>query len=406
MSRDNNHKEELTELEKMFTNIFQEEERMAKSFNLISSVSISLGLSSLLSGIIGFNGIIETISFLTASTVLMSPIIYYGADKLKKRLDKKTESDIHHAAQLGIMLRESFEKDRIINRMTSCFFDEIEAELIAKNIPITENLIYSINQFLYLINCNYYEKITPNKENFDREDLMNHVLSQISFYLVENNLTSFNPEIAQKVLETDFLVKPELKKEIYEEFTSSRVTSKDYDGYHIKRNDTVADIYCYQILKNQEGGDKYMGFDIDDGNDYYNIIKSLEQSKYFLENNLGDPRNLDWDIDFLRTIIKTIIRDHRQELKKTIPDFQAVSLASSFIYNAMVYATVNNREQVHQEELINTFKNWTYLPFFTRKEIVDTLFEEQELSSIEHPFKTTAQQKTKTIQKIIPFPSK
>ncbi|MDO5393632.1 MAG: hypothetical protein Q4F33_03435 [Mycoplasmatota bacterium] len=406
MSRDNNHKEELTELEKMFTNISQEEERMAKSLNLISSVSISLGLSSLLSGIIGFNGIIETISFLTASTVLMSPIIYYGADKLKKRLDKKTESDIHHAAQLGIMLRESFEKDRIINRMTSCFFDEIEAELIAKNIPITEKLIYSINQFLYLINCNYYEKITPNKENFDREDLMNHVLSQISFYLVENNLTSFNPEIAQKVLETDFLVKPELKKEIYEEFTSSRVTSKDYDGYHIKRNDTVADIYCYQILKNQEGGDKYMGFDIDDGNDYYNIIKSLEQSKYFLENNLGDPRNLDWDIDFLRTIIKTIIRDHRQELKKTIPDFQAVSLAGSFIYNAMVYATVNNREQVHQEELINTFKNWTYLPFFTRKEIVDTLFEEQELSSIEHPFKTTAQQKTKTIQKIIPFPSK
>lgn len=406
MSRDNNHKEELTELEKMFTNISQEEERMAKSLNLISSVSISLGLSSLLSGIISFNGIIETISFLTASTVLMSPIIYYGADKLKKRLDKKTESDIHHAAQLGIMLRESFEKDRIINRMTSCFFNEIEAELIAKNIPITENLIYSINQFLYLINCNYYEKITPNKENFDREDLMNHVLSQISFYLVENNLTSFNPEIAQKVLETDFLVKPELKKEIYEEFTSSRVTSKDYDGYHIKRNDTVADIYCYQILKNQEGGDKYMGFDIDDGNDYYNIIKSLEQSKYFLENNLGDSRNLDWDIDFLRTIIKTIIRDHRQELKKTIPDFQAISLASSFIYNAMVYATVNNREQVHQEELINTFKNWTYLPFFTRKEIVDTLFEEQELSSIEHPFKTTAQQKTKTIQKIIPFPSK
>lgn len=406
MSRDNNHKEELTELEKMFTNISQEEERMAKSLNLISSVSISLGLSSLLSGIIGFNGIRETISFLTASTVLMSPIIYYGADKLKKRLDKKTESDIHHAAQLGIMLRESFEKDRIINRMTSCFFNEIEAELIAKNIPITENLIYSINQFLYLINCNYYEKITPNKESFDREDLMNHVLSQISFYLVENNLTSFNPEIAQKVLETDFLVKPELKKEIYEEFTSSRVTSKDYDGYHIKRNDTVADIYCYQILKNQEVGDKYMGFDIDDGNDYYNIIKSLEQSKYFLENDLGDPRNLDWDIDFLRTIIKTIIRDHRQELKKTIPDFQAISLASSFIYNAMVYATVNNREQVHQEELINTFKNWTYLPFFTRKEIVDTLFEEQELSSIEHPFKTPAQQKTKTIQKIIPFPSK
>lgn len=84
MSRDNNHKEELTELEKMFTNISQEEERMAKSLNLISNVSISLGLSSLLSGIIGFNGIRETISFLTASTVLMSPIIYYGADKLKK----------------------------------------------------------------------------------------------------------------------------------------------------------------------------------------------------------------------------------------------------------------------------------------------------------------------------------
>lgn len=148
-----------------------------------------------------------------------------------------------------------------------------------------------------------------------------------------------------------------------------------------------------------------MEFDIEDGNEYFGIIKQLEISNHFADNDLGDPRGLDWDIDFLRTIVKTIERDHHNELAEAIPNYQPIRLAGSFIYNAMTYAVVNNKGQVSRQEQLNAFKEWNWMPFDIRLQVLDTLYQEQDLDSTTHPFGIRQKPKEKVVRKIIPFPN-
>lgn len=148
-----------------------------------------------------------------------------------------------------------------------------------------------------------------------------------------------------------------------------------------------------------------MCFDLTNGNDYYEIIQQVAQDPYFQEEDLGDPRGLDWDIDFLKVIITTIIRDHSQKLKDILPEYQDIRIVGSYIYNATAYALVNNKEQLSPEELLNTFKNWDYIPFFIRLQTLDTLYQENDLSEVPHPIRHTKNKNSKPKQKIILFPT-
>lgn len=148
-----------------------------------------------------------------------------------------------------------------------------------------------------------------------------------------------------------------------------------------------------------------MNFDFTNGNDYYDIIQQVAQDPYFEEEDLGDPRGLDWDIDFLKIIIPTMIREHSQELKVAIPAYQDIRLLGSYIYNATAYALVNNKEHLYKEELLNTFKNWDSIPFFIRLQTLDTLYQENDLSEIPHPIRGSKKKVTPGIQKIISFPT-
>ena len=41
---------------------------------------------------------------------------------------------------------------------------------------------------------------------------------------------------------------------------------------------------------------------------------------------------------------------------------------------------------VSYKEMINAFKNWDYIPFNLQLEILDDLFEQEEISYEEHPY--------------------
>ncbi len=58
------------------------------------------------------------------------------------------------------------------------------------------------------------------------------------------------------------------------------------------------------------------------------------------------------------------------------------------MYNAFVYAKVNNRSKVGLEEIINTFKNWNYLDdeFDFKLKILDAIFTEFKIDSRLHPY--------------------
>ncbi len=146
-------------------------------------------------------------------------------------------------------------------------------------------------------------------------------------------------------------------------------------------------------------------FDLEDGAGYFELIKAFAADPSFREEGLGDPRGMDWDMDFLRTIVKTIVRDHHEELKKHDPEYCPIDLTASLISNATVYALVNNREAVGKTELLNTFKTWTYMPFQMSLSVLETLFEEQNIDYKEHPFGIKKKRTTpKQYQKVIKFP--
>lgn len=157
----------------------------------------------------------------------------------------------------------------------------------------------------------------------------------------------------------------------------------------------------------ENGSIRVFEFDLEDGNAYFEIIRVFTNDPYFVEEGIGDPRGLDWDIDFLRTIVKTIVRDHHEELQKHDPEYSPIDLTANLISNSMAYAVLNKRDQVGKTELLNTFKTWTYMPFYMSLNVLETLFEEQNIDYKEHPFgikkKSTH---NKQYKKIIEFPKK
>jgi hypothetical protein len=68
-----------------------------------------------------------------------------------------------------------------------------------------------------------------------------------------------------------------------------------------------------------------------------------------------------------------------------------------------MYALVNNKDVVDQDVVINSFKNWEYIPFQTKLSVLDTLFTEEDIDFSKHPFKISPKKKEKPIQKIIEF---
>lgn len=161
--------------------------------------------------------------------------------------------------------------------------------------------------------------------------------------------------------------------------------------------------------KKEENKGLYNGFDIDDGNDYYQLILDYISDPYYIEKGFGDPRNIDWDIGFLKKIIKILVRDHKEELMERVDDYTNFHLAASFIDNALMYSLLNKRDLVGQTEMINTFKNWQYIPFDIKLATLDTLFTEEDIDYSKHPFgvsKKQAKQEKTPPQKIIQFKPK
>ena len=96
---------------------------------------------------------------------------------------------------------------------------------------------------------------------------------------------------------------------------------------------------------------------------------------------------LDWDYDFLRRLLVLIAFKYRKQLVDQHGTLHNnLNLTSSFIYQALSYAVVNNRKMVSYKEMINAFKNWDYIPFNLQLDILDDLFEQENIPYEEHPY--------------------
>ena len=145
-----------------------------------------------------------------------------------------------------------------------------------------------------------------------------------------------------------------------------------------------------------------LDFDFHELLGYQGMVDSICHCDEFQELELGDPTELTWDYDFLMTVMQIIVDNHSFKLER-INGFSYFWLVFDYINEVTIYSLVNNRKTVGQKEMINTFKNWQYLPFELKLDILDDLFVQENIDYHEHPFQLSGPRKKKSFQKIIPF---
>lgn len=392
-----NPQKEMDDLEKF-------EQIGDKITEVVASIGMSVAFTSLVSII---PGVPETavLPLMTGGTIVTSPFMYFGMKSLKNKLDDRVNRDMHHASQIALMLQEATETDRHITSMTSLFLHEILEYQEKQGLSIAEEETMHLNQFLYLINANYFDEIAKSIPTLNREQLIRLVLNQVTNYLKDTNKQIFTEKEASEVLKRCFFIPDNLKDQIQKEFKKSKVGFGKQYFYEIIRKDSDSNFDTYQSKHAAEVKGRYSRFDIDDANDYHTLIQAYTEDEK-LKEDYGDPNILDWDMELLVRIITLIGTKYRQELIELKQDNHSnFNLASSFIYNAMIYSLVNKKTQVGYKEMLNTFKNWSYLPFDLKLRVIDDIIEQENLSQQDHPY-GIKKSNQKTNQKIIKFTPK
>lgn len=357
------------------------EKRADKATEIIASVGMATSLSSFLTLIPSIN---NDLGIITGGTILLSPCVYFGMNYLKEKAKDRQLRDMHHASQLFLMMREGNNADHNVTKSSTLFLHELHQEMNNYDTKIDDNEQMNINQFLYLINANYYDEIIKTFPMLNREEIVRRLIIVILNHLTDNNKTTFDENDAKEVLGKTIFIKQELKEQIYKEFKKSKVKFGKNKFYEIIRNDTDSSPAAYEELRRQDEMNQAPNFDIEDLNQIYSLIGCYVNNEMMQE--LGNTM-LDWDYDFLRRLLVLISTKYRRQLiDEHGTRHNNLNLTSSFIYNAISYAVVNEREMVGYKEMINAFKNWDYIPFNLQLEILDDLFEQEEISYEEHPY--------------------
>lgn len=148
-----------------------------------------------------------------------------------------------------------------------------------------------------------------------------------------------------------------------------------------------------------------LDFDFNELLGYQGMIDTLNRSEGFEDLEMGDPSRLIWDYDFLMIIMRTIVEKENHQLQR-INGFSYFWMVFDFINEATIYALANNRSQVGQKEMINTFKHWEYLPFDVKLDALDDIFIQENIDYEYHPFGLKHARKKTNYQKIIQFKPK
>lgn len=368
-----------------------------------ASIATTLSVFSLITLLTGYNEHANYLPVLTGATLLISPLTYIGFKQIQKKLKERMKRDAHMSAQLFTMLDEAFDSDRKITSRTSFFVQEILDVFEENNKDFPQDEIMHINQFIYMINANYFDEINRQFPSLDREDIIRKLIEQISNYLNASQRMKFDETDAKTVLEYCLFIKPDMKEQMFKEFKKSKVKFKGTYNFEIIRKDTET---VSEYIEKFDEERKATWFDVDNVEDYDSIISNFESQDYWQEEGLPSPENLIWDMAFLMIIVKTIVKHNRSELRKQNEEYTNLSLAADYIYNAMLYAVLNNKKEVGKTELLNTFKNWNYLPFEMKLDTINIIFNENEISYDEHPLGIKSTRSKKQPQKIIKFPTK
>ena len=353
-----------------------DENLLQKLISIVLPLSILIPITCFIPDNIGL--IISAIA-----SVAVSPVIDKKISEYHKKQDKMHIKEQHYLQQLKIGLAEMDKKGTRINNMTPFFTDMISKKSEEHKIILDDCDIQNINQFLYMINANYYELIVNSyKVNTDRfktrEDVLREILESILRNMETRENYSFDDTNVPEVLATCLFIKEEVKKEIISEFKNSKVPSVlGKSRYIIERKDIkIENIEKEYDKKYSEVNKDDLSFDIYEKDSYKIVIDKISEMDHYKE--LGNVDNLTWNIDALMDICISIIDKYNSDMERNIDKYSIARFAVRLILITTSYALVNKKTYIGYKEIINAFTKIPNIPIELQMNIANFLTEKYE----------------------------
>lgn len=351
-------------------------------------------------------GIPVGISYLISVPILF-PASLVGINVLKKKMDRSFNVDMQMSQQILKMFVEVDEADHKIEKNTSCFYHEI-----TKRESLTDadaDMINNINQFLYMINENYYEEIIKRNPNMRRDELIDKILDQIEIYVEKFGIHEFTINEATSTINGCIFIDDDVKKQIIKEFKQSeyRLFGKKHYQVLSKNLDSQKNFdNCLKEMGEElHSREHYLKlFNVEDIRCYEILLESSDESPGEFRKNFGSFSDVEWDLEALRDVMAFMLTKFSKEFRDIKGEYFNVSVVGSFMCNVFTYAKLNNTGRVGIYEIIQTFKNWDFFSGFfdLRLEVIDAIFEKFDLDYSMHPFRE--KKKETKENKILSFP--
>ena len=349
-------------------------------------VSVSLPLSILLTFSVFFPTTAAVVEVLTG-TALAAPILDRQFTKLKDKEDKNKIREQHYIQQVKISLAEMDKKGTRVNRMTPFFNDMIMAKCREKKINIDEDTLQNINQFLYMVNSNYYERILDsfkvnNERLRTREDVLREICDAILRHMEMIEDYAFDDTDVKEVLDICLFIKDDVKVDMIEEFENSKVPGVlGTYRYIIERKDVKSESIEKDYTKNYDEVNKDdVSFDIYEKESYIAAVSKITEMPHYQK--LGNVNALSWDIDALMDIVTNLIHKYNSELERNIEDYSIARFTVKLMLVTTSYALVNKKGTVSYKVITEAFKKLPNIPnelFMDMSKYLDKLCAEKAL---------------------------
>lgn len=367
-----------------------------KLLEFLGSFSLSFSATSILS-LLFFGVPYFGFGSLAVSTVL-TPVVYFATKKIEEKRHADDEKRLRCLKTGFTIMEECCKKnDKTIDQATTNFYYKIEEMVNKYNISLGYNDLDQINDLIYLINANYYDKIVDSGVAGYREDIIDRLITQIGLYFSFYGNNKFTRKSVLAILQNCKFINDNLKHEIFQEFISSEIGFDRWISHGIE-NRGIKDVEPVSPRR-QLASALSLNFDTSVIDNYEQIIQGLISADDYLI-QYGDISKVEWDMEVLRDFLCIILKDYKLELSSYNPTHSNFDFSRNFIYNLMCYAVFNHKKRIGGCEMIQTLKNVDFIPWDLRCNMI-TDVKEKMSDSLMNSFATSETKNTD--HKILPF---
>lgn len=312
---------------------------------------------------------------------------------------KKEELNQEHLDEGSMQKKE-------IMRVNSTFFLKITDELRLNNLELDEGSIMVLSSMLFMLNTNYYYRITEALPSLTKEKLIDKVLEQIVLYLRTTAKKVLRQEDIFSLIKNCYFIDPSVKQKILTEISPSitNIENNRVDYVITRNNDTANKEVLEERTEDDMAIEEFLDstFDVYDDKAYEDIIGTIKQDKAI--NEEIDTENIKIDLKVIKQIVILAYEEFPKEMRSYFPNSTFLNLAVKLFVHVFFYANIYNIEIMGEQEILYSFIPLHFFDYNFKLKFLDAITKRLNLDSSMHPYRI--KQAAKKAAKIIPFEQK